>query len=303
MGLVAILGDWGTTNVRLWAISESNEVFQSITLNKGMSQLNPSDYEPIIQSFIESCGTVVPESVDVLLCGMAGARQGWKEATYSLISSFEAPRAVRIETVSSAINVYVLPGLKQLDPPDVMRGEETQIEGFISDNPSFSGVICLPGTHSKWVDIANGSARSFRTAMTGEIYSLLKQHSTLSFTMDDAWNQEEFIESVKVGFEQGHALLSSLFSQRALKLSTSTNICGSSTVSGLLIGAEFKSCVNELEINELYFIGGDFLTELYVTAASALGLKAKASSGDQLVLKGLMAAYKQFRDGGLCIES
>ena len=94
-----------------------------------------------------------------------------------------------------------------------------------------------------------------------------------------------------------------MFSQRALKLSTSTNICGSSTVSGLLIGAEFKSCVNELEINELYFIGGDFLTELYVTAASALGLKAKASSGDQLVLKGLMAAYKQFRDGGLCIES
>ena len=58
-----------------------------------------------------------------------------------------------------------------------MRGEETQIAGFLALNPKFDGVICLPGTHTKWVHISAGEIVSFRTFMTGEMFALLSQQS------------------------------------------------------------------------------------------------------------------------------
>ena len=52
---------------------------------------------------------------------------------------------------------------------DVMRGEETQAIGIgVRD-----GLVCLPGTHSKWVEIADGRIDRFATFVTGELYAAL----------------------------------------------------------------------------------------------------------------------------------
>ena len=56
-----------------------------------------------------------------------------------------------------------------------MRGEETQIAGFLSEFPGFDGVVCLPGTHTKWVHLSAGEIVSFRTFMTGELFGLLQR--------------------------------------------------------------------------------------------------------------------------------
>jgi len=73
--------------------------------------------------------------------------------------------------------MHILPGLKQDKNPDVMRGEETQIAGFLAGNPDFDGVLCLPGTHTKWVHISAKEIVSFQTVMTGELFALLSQNS------------------------------------------------------------------------------------------------------------------------------
>lgn len=75
--------------------------------------------------------------------------------------------------------------------PEVMRGEETQIFGAISMEPSLQNaihqgmpvLIGLPGTHAKWAVVENNTITDFRTFMTGELFDVLSRHSILGATM------------------------------------------------------------------------------------------------------------------------
>ena len=90
---------------------------------------------------------------------------------------------VTVPTRDRGIAVQLVPGLKQVQPADVMRGEETQIAGALALMPGFDGVLCLPGTHSKWVHVSAGEVVSFQTYMTGEMFALLSEHSVLRHGM------------------------------------------------------------------------------------------------------------------------
>ena len=129
---------------------------------------------------IISHGSALPEATPVLICGMAGARQGWVEAPYlktptRLDALHEG--AVRVD---AGADIRILPGIAQAraDRPDVMRGEETQLLGVL--DPGFAGLVCIPGTHSKWIRIEAGEIVEFATYMTGELFSVISQHSILS---------------------------------------------------------------------------------------------------------------------------
>jgi 2-dehydro-3-deoxygalactonokinase len=128
-----------------------------------------------------SCRLVEPwlgaGPMDVLACGMVGSRQGWAEAPYvavpaspAALSPVRSPRRIR----ACACRDPARPETGR--PPDVMRGEETQIAGFLAAAPGFDGVLCLPGTHAKWVQISAGEVVSFRTFMTGELFDLLSRN-------------------------------------------------------------------------------------------------------------------------------
>ena len=89
--------------------------------------------------------------------------------------------------------------MSQSKPADVMRGEETQISGYLAQNPNFNGSICLPGTHTKWVQISAGEIVSFRTFMTGELFNIISKHSILRHSVDEGWDEKAFLESVSEG--------------------------------------------------------------------------------------------------------
>ena len=67
-------------------------------------------------------------------------------------------RAVAPPDAGDNSRVRLLPGVCQRSAgaEDVMRGEETQLLGLLGMQPDFEGVVVLPGTHSKWVDIRGG---------------------------------------------------------------------------------------------------------------------------------------------------
>ena len=92
-------------------------------------------------------------------------------------------------TADPRLDVHILPGLSQAEPPDVMRGEETQIAGMLAATPDFDGLVCLPGTHTKWARVSEGRVTDFRTAMTGELFALVSGHSTLSSFTAEGWNE------------------------------------------------------------------------------------------------------------------
>ena len=144
-----------------------------------MGTLTADGFEP---AFIDLVGDWIGDDTTVIACGMVGARQGWAEAAYRPCPCPPPglAEATRVTARDARLDVFVLPGVRQDTPPDVMRGEETQIAGFLAGRPDFDGVLCLPGTHAKWVRISAGEIVSFQTFMTGEMYQLLASQSVLT---------------------------------------------------------------------------------------------------------------------------
>ena len=147
--------DWGTSNLRIWAMDGADRVVAKASSDAGMATLSQTEFEPALidlaQPFLRE-GHKMP----VICCGMVGSRQGWAEAPYLQVPC-KAPTgtdATRIQGRDPRIDVHILPGIKQTLRPDVMRGEETQIAGFLKFNPEFDGILCMPGTHTKWVHIS-----------------------------------------------------------------------------------------------------------------------------------------------------
>ena len=78
---------------------------------------------------------------------------------------------------------FVVPRRRQ-DVPDVMRGEETQIVGRGRRAMRRRRSPILPGTHSKWAIVRDGTIAAFATYMTGEVYAVLREHSILGRMAD-----------------------------------------------------------------------------------------------------------------------
>jgi 2-keto-3-deoxy-galactonokinase len=54
---------------------------------------------------------------------------------------------------------------------NVMRGEETQLAGIGESHAG--GLVCMPGTHCKWMSLEGGRVTGMSSFMTGEIFAVL----------------------------------------------------------------------------------------------------------------------------------
>ncbi|MHA6264879.1 2-dehydro-3-deoxygalactonokinase [Arenibacterium sp. CAU 1754] len=292
-----IAADWGSTRLRIWALDASGAVIGESVSEKGMSQLHPDEYEA---AFLELAEPFLgpDENTPVIVCGMAGARQGWIEAPYAVIPCHPAEgAAVTAPTRDPRVQVRILPGLCQLDPPDVMRGEETQLAGYMAGAPEFSGVICLPGTHTKWVRVAKGKVVAFHTVMTGELFALLSEHSVLRHSLDADWNTEAFRSAAAETLRDPARLTAGLFPLRAQSLVGTTGPgLARARLSGLLIGAELAAMRSIWQEEPVTLIGSPDLVRLYETALTGCGVTVTVTDGAGLTLTGLKAAYTRLRE-------
>jgi 2-dehydro-3-deoxygalactonokinase len=234
----------------------------------------------------------------VIACGMVGARQGWIEAPYRQVPcrpvAFDA--VGRPDTSDPRLAVMVIPGLKQIAPaPDVMRGEETQIAGLLLDDPSFEGVLCLPGTHTKWVRICAGEIIAFSTFMTGEIYGLLADQSVLRHSLGgEGWETAEFAACVQSAIADPNILAARLFSIRS---ETLVGDLGPSSararLSGLLIGAELAAARTYWDGSDVVIVGNGAQSKLYADALCLLELTPRIADTTKVTLAGLTSAYQQ----------
>ena len=176
--------DWGTSSFRGWLVSADGEALAESRGSEGMLHCIGTGFAPVLRDHLAQLGA--HEDMPVLICGMAGARQGWAEAPY-----LKTPTRLDVLhegsiRVDAPGDVRILPGVAQAhaDRPDVMRGEETQLLGVTE--PGFTGLVCIPGTHSKWVSIEAGRIVEFTTYMTGELFSVISQHSILAQAVESA---------------------------------------------------------------------------------------------------------------------
>jgi 2-dehydro-3-deoxygalactonokinase len=191
----------------------------------------------------------------------------------------------------------ILPGVcqKQAGTEDVMRGEETQLLGLSALRPGFSGLVVLPGTHSKWALLSGSRLERFGTAMTGELYEVLSTHSVLRHSLagniDPAERDAGFEQGLAMGLDAPDGLAARLFKVRsaALLSGRSAGWCAG-LLSGLLIGSEigaFRGWIGEAPVP---LIGGPGLSALYAQGLAAIGAQSEIIEAERATLAGLKAA-------------
>ncbi|RLJ51724.1 2-dehydro-3-deoxygalactonokinase [Litoreibacter meonggei] len=285
--------DWGTSNLRVWAMTADGEVLAQNGSDQGMSGLLPDEFEVTLLSHIAPW--LGNDHIPVVACGMVGARQGWDEAPYRAVPTTPLGGLHTVACRDSRISMHILPGLKQERSADVMRGEETQIAGFLADNPDFDGILCLPGTHTKWAHISAGEVVSFQTFMTGELFDLLSRESVLRHSIGEgkAIDQEAFAGAIADTISRPEAVATQLFKIRAVDLLHGADASVSrARLSGLLLGLELAAARPYWLGQSVALIGASALNALYEKALLAQGVTPSVHDVDTTTLKGLFAAYK-----------
>ena len=291
-----IAADWGTTHMRAWAIGDTDNVLAYRESNEGMKDLQQNEFEPVLLRLIENW-LDDNKVTNVMACGMVGAKQGWVETPYLKVPCvpIDNSQLTIASTKNTHIKVYLVPGVMQHQPADIMRGEETQIAGFINENPNFNGVVCLPGTHAKWVSIKDRHITNFKTYMTGELFGVISNHTLIRHsTSIKGWNQASFEIGVREGFENPGSIGSDLFSLRSESIVNDLDRDEArSRLSGLLLGLELNGAQSYWKNNNVTLIGSELLSNNYHQGLKILGGESQLFSLEAATLSGLSSAYKE----------
>ncbi len=259
--------DWGTTNRRLFLIDESGAVTHTERDSCGVLAMRGRDYGAEIAALRSTFG-----AMPVLCAGMVGSNIGWRSTAYVTTSAGLEDLADMTEAVADA--VWIVPGVSHVDGDraDVMRGEEVQFLGAAAAGlaPVNDALLCQPGTHCKWARIQDGAIASFVTAMTGEIFGLIKAHGLLSATLNaPIVDGPAFREGVEAARQCD--LLASLFTIRARSLLGFGDADHASYASGLLIGTDVAARMTRTSDATVFILSDPVLGPLYASALRAHG--------------------------------
>ena len=280
--------DWGTSSLRGALIESGGRVLEERHFARGILTVAAGGFPDVFEI---SFGDWMTPGTLCLIAGMAGSRQGWREAPYCACPAGFADIAAYVEWVEPG-RIAIVPGLsiEKRGVPDVMRGEETQVFGALLLLGLTDVRLVLPGTHSKWVTVIGRRITDFSTWMTGEFYALLRQHSILARTLP-AGDTEHDAAAFDQGVEHAlHAqgLLNTAFSVRTLALFERMPAGAlPSYLSGLVIGEELKS--QALQRGDFVVVmGSELLTARYEQALAHLGVSVRRV-GDGATWRGLRA--------------
>lgn len=317
--------DWGSSNLRAWALDAEDTVIATASRPRGMLGLAPDEFEGVLLEVIADwlpARNAAP--VPVLICGMAGARQGWVEAAYLALDDGDdalgrlGSQLTQVTTRDSRLQVRIVPGLCQrravdtTDAFDVMRGEETQLAGLVATQPNFSGAVCLPGTHSKWARLNHGNIEGFTTFMSGELFNLLSQDSVLKHSVknplrhpvkhpvgsDDlsqGAQRAAYLAGIDTALAAPARLSAELFGIRARDLLDARLPEGdarrgelSARLSGLILGLELAGATAGLPAgSRVVLIGAEALCQRYRIALEHLGFAVSLAANADMILAGL----------------
>jgi 2-dehydro-3-deoxygalactonokinase len=185
-----------------------------------------------------------------------------------------------------------------------MRGEEVQLFGWlagVADDDS-ERLICLPGTHAKWVRARGRTVLDFVTSMQGEMRELLLAHGLLGRSLAKPYDPAAptdiaafdvgaglVIDNPSLAIEHG------LFALRSrILMGELTSDAAPSFLSGLMIGAEVRDAVaahraRGMAVDTIVLVGAELLVDLYGRVCDRVGIAIEKAAGDGTALAGLSA--------------
>ncbi len=304
-GASFIAGDWGTSNLRLYLCDAQGIALDGRT---GPGAADSGGHFPdILQSLIGPWAASSP-TLPTVLSGMVGSNIGWTEAPY--VACPALPEQIADACVALCDGrVHIVPGLScsnRFNAPDFLRGEETQILGALNLIESLRQerrLLCLPGTHTKWVVLQDGAVREFFTAPTGELFALVCEHSVLlrrhGRTAAAAVDGDGFTKGLAHFDEFPQAqLLHRLFECRSRQLSGEFSLpAATGYLSGLLVASDVQGALAALTeliaARSVYLIGAPELTRRYAAALGRHGCDTYAVDGAAASLAGLAQVHRR----------
>jgi 2-dehydro-3-deoxygalactonokinase len=296
MASAALLAcDWGTTNLRAWTLDAAGAVTAEAEFPLGVSRLGPGEASRRFEAEVRP--DLKAERLPAILCGMIGSTLGWALAPYADCPA-GLPELARA-ALQVAPQVRIIPGLRctgLVGAPDVMRGEETQVLGWLAQYPERQRgrhLICHPGTHAKWVVVEDGRIARFVTAMTGELFAVLTSHSVLKHDSPPT-DAGAFAAGVAAA-GPGDALAARLFSARSRVVGGDAPAESTpSYLSGLLIGAEVATVPQALGKTDspVVLLGDAALCSFYRRALEVRQIPSETFDGQTAAIAGLLAVHR-----------
>lgn len=281
--------DWGTTSCRAYRL-RGGAVIDRREARAGILQIASESFAAALRDLVGSW--LVEGEARIVIGGMIGSRSGWVETPYvpCPVSADDLSRHL-VPVAFEGATVRLVPGVSAADPtgtPEFIRGEEVQVFGTDVDE----GVLCLPGSHSKWVRVAKRRIATFMTFLTGEAFSALRAHTILARSIADAPIALDVFDAGVARSGESGGLLHHLFGVRALTLTNQlTDQTAASYLSGLLIGHELRQALIERDA-PVHVVGAAELTDLYARAIQSCGGRPRRWS-DETAAFGLSRIAEQ----------
>lgn len=273
--------DWGTTNRRAWRL-RGGEVVDRYRDSLGITAVPVEGFAAAAGKLRASMG-----GAPMLLAGMVGSDRGWTNAGY--VPCPATLDALAAGLVGADAGVAIVPGVSVIDGTrgDVMRGEEVQILGAVAAGlvPA-DALLCQPGTHCKWARVARGVLVDFSTAMTGELFALLRDHALIGAAMrgGEVADGAAFREGVRRAGDGD--LATALFGVRpASLLGLRPDAQAASFVSGLLIGADCRARAGKG--SHVHLLADPVLGALYTAALNEIGVRAEWVDSEAAFIAGI----------------
>jgi len=299
--------DWGTSQLRA-ALCEfdGNESIAHETLRgpgiKAARHSVEKTLFTVIAPWIREYG-----ELPILLSGGVGSNIGWRATKYLACPLAVAEITHHCTTFSTrGCDIVIVPGVECTNcygVTDTMRGEELQVLGWLKAEPSRllgMHLVCLPGTHTKWVLVEDGRISKFQTAVTGEMYALMLEHSILlaqNGASDPTISEREdgFSLGIETCREAKGVLSHVLFSARSRLLKQELSAHAAvSYLSGMLIAADVMGAVELLRplSDHVCLVGEPALCERFSTVLQAFGLDSSIMDGNTAAMQGFSVVYR-----------
>jgi len=283
--------DWGTTNRRAYLMAEDGSIIRTTRDDRGILAIGPAEYSAEIDALRATLG-----SFPVLAAGMIGSTRGWKDVPY-VAAPADLPGLARAAVLLAEEDVLIVPGVALRNGrADVMRGEEVQALGAVASGVAPpSALLCQPGTHNKWIVVSEARIADFTTAMTGELFALLKAHGLLAGMLDGEIADDDAFRAGVARGARCHDLTVALFEVRAqVLLGKLASAKAASFASGILIGADVGAR-DDVAGNEVHLLANGALADLYERTIEHLGGHARTLDSHACFAAGMHRIWESRR--------
>lgn len=274
--------DWSAGRLRVWVMGAHGDILNREEADVTGLTAYETGLAPIIAHHLDD-----DAAIDILVTGDPAGPDGWGEPALGKVPCTppSVSDATRVTARDDRLKVGLIAGVRQDDPPGLMLADAVRVRGFLSQNDTFDGVICLAGPRTRWVHVSAGEIVSFQSFVTGDFVRTTFDALGLSGqpgvamgeAVADAMSKPESVAARIGALEAGH------------RLGIIPDQTARDEVWGLFLGLELAAARPYWLGQRVALVGSGDRMDAYRTAMQVQGVLLEEADEEQTILAGFRA--------------